>query len=63
MKILTPIKAMRAKCMDCTCYQPKEGVLELGTQGTWYGGSVMPSFWVPSLKSRLGGFQGAVPPD
>jgi len=24
MKLLTPIKAMRAKCMDCTCYQPKE---------------------------------------
>ena len=24
MKILTPIKAMRAKCLDCTCNQPKE---------------------------------------
>lgn len=24
MKVLTPIKAIRAKCMDCTCYQPKE---------------------------------------
>ncbi len=24
MKLLTPIKAMRAKCMDCTCNQPKE---------------------------------------
>ncbi len=24
MKQLTPIKAMRAKCMDCTCHQPKE---------------------------------------
>ncbi len=24
MKVLTPIKAMRAKCMDCTCNQPKE---------------------------------------
>ena len=21
---LTPIKAIRAKCMDCTCHQPKE---------------------------------------
>ena len=24
MKILTPIKTIRAKCMDCTCNQPKE---------------------------------------
>lgn len=24
MKQLTPIKAIRAKCMDCTCQQPKE---------------------------------------
>jgi hypothetical protein len=24
MKQLTPIKAIRAKCMDCTCNQPKE---------------------------------------
>ncbi|MBM3299449.1 MAG: hypothetical protein FJY85_05815 [Deltaproteobacteria bacterium] len=23
-KLLTPIKAIRAKCMDCSCYQPKE---------------------------------------
>ena len=23
-RYLTPIKAIRAKCMDCTCYQPKE---------------------------------------
>ena len=24
MKILTPLKAMRAKCLDCCCDQPKE---------------------------------------
>ncbi len=24
MQVLTPIKAIRAKCMDCTCNQPKE---------------------------------------
>ena len=24
MMVLTPIKAIRAKCMDCTCNQPKE---------------------------------------
>ncbi len=24
MERLTPIKAIRAKCMDCTCHQPKE---------------------------------------
>ncbi len=24
MKVLRPLKAIRAKCMDCTCYQPKE---------------------------------------
>lgn len=24
MKHLTPIKAIRAKCLDCTCNQPKE---------------------------------------
>jgi hypothetical protein len=24
MKILTPIKAIREKCLDCTCQQPKE---------------------------------------
>jgi hypothetical protein len=24
MRVLTPIKAIRAKCMDCTCNQPKE---------------------------------------
>ena len=24
MKTLTPIKAIRAKCLDCSCYQPKE---------------------------------------
>jgi len=24
MKVLTPIKTIRAKCMDCTCDQPKE---------------------------------------
>jgi hypothetical protein len=24
MKQLTPIKAIRAKCLDCTCQQPKE---------------------------------------
>ena len=24
MTVLTPIKAIRAKCMDCTCHQPKE---------------------------------------
>jgi hypothetical protein len=24
IKVLTPIKAMRAKCLDCTCNQPKE---------------------------------------
>jgi len=24
MKHLTPIKAIRAKCMDCTCHQPKQ---------------------------------------
>jgi hypothetical protein len=23
-RTLTPIKAIRAKCLDCTCYQPKE---------------------------------------
>lgn len=23
-RALTPIKAIRAKCMDCTCNQPKE---------------------------------------
>lgn len=23
-KTLTPIKAIRAKCLDCTCNQPKE---------------------------------------
>ncbi len=22
--VLTPMKAIRAKCMDCTCHQPKE---------------------------------------
>lgn len=21
---MTPLKAIRAKCLDCTCYQPKE---------------------------------------
>ena len=24
MKILTPLKAMRAKCLDCCCDQPRE---------------------------------------
>jgi len=24
MKRLTPMKAIRAKCLDCSCYQPKE---------------------------------------
>ena len=24
MKHLTPMKAIRAKCLDCSCYQPKE---------------------------------------
>lgn len=24
MAKLTPLKAIRAKCLDCTCYQPKE---------------------------------------
>ena len=24
MAYLTPIKAIRAKCLDCTCQQPKE---------------------------------------
>lgn len=24
MPILTPVKAIRAKCLDCSCYQPKE---------------------------------------
>ena len=24
MKTLTPIKAIRAKCLDCSCQQPKE---------------------------------------
>lgn len=24
MKRLTPIKAIRAKCLDCSAYQPKE---------------------------------------
>ena len=24
MKILTPLKAIRAKCLDCSVYQPKE---------------------------------------
>jgi hypothetical protein len=24
MKRLTPMKAIRAKCLDCTCQQPKE---------------------------------------
>ncbi len=24
MQVLTPIKAIRAKCMDCTCNQPTE---------------------------------------
>ena len=23
-RVLTPIKSIRAKCLDCTCYQPKE---------------------------------------
>lgn len=23
-KKLTPMKAIRAKCLDCSCYQPKE---------------------------------------
>ncbi len=23
-RVLTPMKAIRAKCMDCTCHQPKE---------------------------------------
>ena len=23
-KVLTPMKAIRAKCLDCSCYQPKE---------------------------------------
>jgi hypothetical protein len=24
MTIRTPLKAIRAKCLDCSCYQPKE---------------------------------------
>lgn len=24
MKTLTPMQAIRAKCLDCCCYQPKE---------------------------------------
>jgi hypothetical protein len=24
MKHLTPMKAIRAKCLDCSCFQPKE---------------------------------------
>ncbi len=24
MEVLTPIKSIRAKCLDCTCNQPKE---------------------------------------
>jgi hypothetical protein len=24
MRTRTPMKAMRAKCLDCSCYQPKE---------------------------------------
>ena len=24
MQVLTPMKAIRAKCLDCTCHQPKE---------------------------------------
>ena len=24
MRVLTPIKAIRAKCLDCTCNQPKQ---------------------------------------
>lgn len=24
MKHLTPLKAIRAKCLDCVCFQPKE---------------------------------------
>ena len=24
MKMYTPIRAIRAKCLDCTCQQPKE---------------------------------------
>ena len=24
MKIKTPLKSIRAKCLDCTCNQPKE---------------------------------------
>jgi hypothetical protein len=24
MKRLKPMKAIRAKCLDCSCYQPKE---------------------------------------
>ena len=24
MKMYTPMKAIRAKCLDCTCQQPKE---------------------------------------
>lgn len=24
METVTPIKAIRAKCLDCTCQQPKE---------------------------------------
>ena len=23
-KVLTPMKAIRAKCLDCSCYQPKK---------------------------------------
>jgi len=24
MKLLTPLKAIRAKCLNCSCWQPKE---------------------------------------
>ena len=24
MRKITPMKAIRAKCLDCTCFQPKE---------------------------------------
>lgn len=27
MKNLTPVKAIRKKCLDCCCYQPKEVAL------------------------------------
>ncbi len=36
MRKLTPLKAIRTKCMDCSCYQPKEVRLCTCTQCPLY---------------------------